>query len=72
MLLAAAAVWSLTGANGGWTRTNIAKELPDPVTGLKGVAYEKGFVPGVDFLAAMVVVAGALAGTSLFLRDKKC
>ncbi len=72
VLLAAMALWLATGANRGWTKTNIARPLPDPVTGITGTFYEKGFIPGMDFLAGMGVVAGALAGASLLFRNQKC
>jgi hypothetical protein len=72
VLFAALALWSATGANRGWTKTNIARHLPDPVTGITGTVYEKGFIPGVDFLAGMSVVAGALGGASLLFRNQKC
>ena len=52
VLLAAVAFWAARGANLGWTVNNIRHETPDPVTGLSGVTYEKGFIPGWDFLAA--------------------
>jgi hypothetical protein len=43
----------------------------DEVTGIEGITYQKKFLPGVDFLGAAFVVAGALAGTSLFFRNNK-
>jgi hypothetical protein len=42
----------------------------DEVTGIEGITYQKKFLPGVDFLGAAFAVAGALAGTSLFFRNK--
>jgi hypothetical protein len=69
--VAAGGLWLAGGANGGWTKTNIKHETPDPVTGLTGVTYEKGFVPGVDFLAGAALAAGALAGASFFLKTNK-
>jgi hypothetical protein len=70
VLLAALALWAACGADCGWTKTNIARELPDPVTGLTGTRYEKGFVPGVDFLAVTALAAGVMAGASLLFRNK--
>ena len=69
VLLAALGLWAAKGANRGWTKTNIARDLPDPVTGLTGTAYDVGFVPGVDFLAGAVLAAGVLAGASLLCRN---
>lgn len=62
--------WAAKGANRGWTQTNIKHETPDPVTGLSGVTYEKGFIPGVDFLAGAALAAAGMAGISLLIKDK--
>ena len=70
VLLAAGALWAAKGANRGWTKTNIKHETPDPVTGLTGVTYEKGFVPGVDFLAVAALAAGVMAGASFLVKSK--
>lgn len=71
LLLAALAFWAATGAHRGWTVNNIAHETTDPVTGLSGVTYEKGFIPGWDFLAAAALAAGVMAGASFLFRGKK-
>ena len=71
VLLAAGATWLVTGANRGWTKTSMAVKTLDPVTEIEGITYEKKFLPGVDFLGAAAMVAGLLAGTSLFFRNKK-
>ena len=68
--LGALGLWAEKGANRGWTRTNITHETPDPVTGLSGVSYEKGFVPGADFLAAAALAAALMAGISLLIKNK--
>jgi hypothetical protein len=71
-LIAAGAViyWAAEGANRGWTKTSVPRKVPDPVTGIEGVAYDKHFVPGVDFLGAALLGAGVLAGTSFLFRTK--
>jgi hypothetical protein len=71
MVPAAVWFWAARGAHRGWTINNIAHEMPDPVTGLTGVTYEKGFIPGWDFLAVAVVAAGILAGASFLFGKKK-
>ena len=71
VLLAAIALWAARGANLGWTVNNIAHQTADPVTGLSGVTYEKGFIPGWDFLAAAALAAGVMAGSSFLFRGKK-
>ena len=68
--LGALGLWVKKGANRGWTQTNIKHEVPDPVTGLSGVRYEKGFIPGVDFLAGAAVVAAGLAGISFLIKKR--
>jgi hypothetical protein len=71
LLLAAIVFWTVKGAHRGWTINNIAHETTDPVTGLTGVTYEKGFVPGWDFLAVAMFAAGVLAGVSFMFGKKK-
>jgi hypothetical protein len=70
VLLAAGTTWLATGANRGWTKTSVPVKTLDEVTGIEGITYQKKFLPGVDFLGAAFAVAGALAGTSLFFRNK--
>ncbi|MGP8200892.1 MAG: hypothetical protein ACLQU4_15475 [Limisphaerales bacterium] len=69
-LLGALAFWAVKGAHRGWTVTNIKHETADPVTGLTGVTYERGFIPGLDFLAAAALAAAGLAGVSLLIKNK--
>jgi hypothetical protein len=71
VLTAAVGFWAAGGAHPGWTVNNIAHETNDPVTGLTGVTYEKGFIPGWDFLAAAALLAGILAGLSFLFANKK-
>ena len=62
--------WVAAGANRGWTKTSVPRKIPDPVTGIEGVTYDKHFVPGVDFLGATLFGAGVLAGSSFLFRTK--
>jgi hypothetical protein len=71
VLLAAGTTWLATGASRGWTKTSVMVKTLDPVTGIEGITYQKKFLPGVDFLGASALVAGLLAGTSLFFRKPK-
>jgi hypothetical protein len=64
MLLASVAIWVAMGANCGWTRTNVRRTFVDEVTGIEGVTYTRGFVPGLDFLAVTVAGSGILAGAA--------
>jgi hypothetical protein len=70
VLLAAGTAWLATSASCGWTKTSVMVKTLDPVTGIEGISYEKKFLPGVDFLGASALVAGVLAGSSLFFRNK--
>jgi len=69
--LATIATWAAGGANRGWTKTSREVKTVDAVTGLDGITYEKHFSPGVDFLAAGLAAAGALAGASFLIKHKQ-
>jgi hypothetical protein len=71
LLVTAIIVWAATGANRGWTQTDIPTKIVDEVTGIEGVTYHKGFKPGRDFLGAAALGAGLLAGVSFLFRTKK-
>ena len=66
--LAAAITWAATGANRGWTKTEVAIKTLDPVTEIEGISYQKKFQPGVDFLGAAIGGAVLLLGASFFFR----
>jgi len=68
--LAVIVVWIALGANRGWTKTEKEVRTLDEVTGIEGIAYEKRFQPGLDFLGAGLLGAGILAGVSIFFRSK--
>ena len=63
-LVATCGAWLLGGAHSGWTRTSLPVEKTDEITGLTYREYERRFQPGVDFLAAGVVIAAGLGGIS--------
>jgi len=60
--------WLFGGPNTGWTKTRVPIPRKDPVTELEYVEWQANFVPGVDFLAATLVVAGVVSGASWFVR----
>ena len=70
LLLGGIGFWLAAGANRGWTKTSVPRKIVDEVTGIEGQTYENKFVPGVDFLAAVVVVSLVLAGASFLFRTK--
>jgi hypothetical protein len=70
LVLLAGGLWLAAGGHRGWTQTSVPVKTVDEVTGLEGIAYQPRFVPGVDFLGAAMLGAGALAGASLLFRNK--
>jgi hypothetical protein len=68
--LGALVFWLATGANRGWTKTSVPVKQVDEVTGIQAVEYRKRFVPGVDFLGAVLCGAAVLAGASFLLRNQ--
>ena len=68
LLLAASGLWLAAGANRGWTKTSVPITRTDEVTGITVEDYQKGFIPGIDFLAVALVGSGVLAGAGVFLR----
>lgn len=63
-------IWLFGGPNLGWTKTSVAREAVDSVTGLSQVVWEKTFLPGVDFLAAVLALGLVLGGLS-FLAPRR-
>jgi hypothetical protein len=70
LLALSAAFWFFGGPNLGWTKTTVRREQIEEVTGLSKITWEKRFVPGVDFLGATALLAGASYGVSFFFRKK--
>lgn len=68
IVLIGVGVWWAGGAHWGWTQTSVPVRTLDEVTGLEAITYRSKFVPGVDFLAAILVVAGLVAGASFVIR----
>ena len=71
LALSAAGTWLATGGNRGWTKTSVPVKTVDEITGLEGVSYERRFVPGLDFLGAVLLGAACLAGGSFFFRNQQ-
>ena len=67
---AALGYWVAAGANRGWNKNQVPVKTVDEVTGLEGVAYQKRFVPGAEFLA-MTLGAGIFCGCLSFLIRTK-
>lgn len=63
-------LWLGTGAHRGWTRTSVAVEKTDEITGLTYREYESRFVPGVDVLGAGLLGALVLATAGALVRAR--
>jgi hypothetical protein len=70
LALGIVAFWFFAGMNTKWTKNKVAHKEKDPVTEIEVDRFEDKFVPGVDFLAAGLAVAGAIAASSFFFRKK--
>lgn len=57
------ALWALGGFHTGWTQTRIPVNGVDEITGIEFTTYKKGFVAGLDFLAASL---GSALGIACF------
>lgn len=72
LAVAGLAGWLVGGAHVGWTRTSAPVRTLDEVTGLEAIHYERRFVPGLDFVAALWAAAGLVAGLAfLFRKDAR-
>ena len=58
--LAVLVIWASLGASTGWTKTQVATRMVDPITEIAYDELKPGFVPGVDFLAAGLIGSGVL------------
>lgn len=67
---AALLLWWAAGPNWGWTKTSAARAVPDPVTGLNQIVWDRVFQPGLDLLGLTLGVAIALAALSFAGRKK--
>ncbi len=63
--------WFFGGPNLGWTKTRVPVAKLDPVTEIEFTEYETRFVPGVDFVAGTLGLAGVCFAVSLFCRAPK-
>lgn len=68
LLLGTAGLWFALSGTLGWTKTSIAETKTDPVTEIEYVEYQKGFVPGIEFLGLGVGAAVILFAATLFVR----
>ncbi len=63
-------LWFFGGPNLGWTKTHVTRMEIEAVTEIAHPVVEKRFLPGVDFLAAGLLGAAVVAGSSFIFRKK--
>jgi hypothetical protein len=63
-------VWVATGAHTGWSQTHIPRTIVDEVTGIEAVVFDDGFVAGVDFLGAVLLLTVALGLIGWMIRRR--
>jgi hypothetical protein len=69
LLLATIGFWAAKGAHRGWSQHRVPVQKTDEVTGIVFTEYEARFVPGVEVLAAGLVLATAIFGATFLLRS---
>jgi hypothetical protein len=69
-LVAMTGWWLAAGAHRGWTQTSVARKTLDEVTGIEAITYEKRFVPGLDFVGAVLIGTTLLVGASCLVRQQ--
>lgn len=70
IVLVGGVFWLFGGPNLGWTKTSVPVTKTDPVTELEYVEWQKNFVPGVDFLGAVLGLGATAFGVSCLVRSK--
>lgn len=62
--------WAASGAHKGWTKTSLAVEKVDEITGIPYREYEKRFIPGVEFPVAAVGIGSVLIGIGIWRNHR--
>lgn len=70
LFLGGLGIWLGKGAHTGWTQTSVPVKALDEVTGIESITYEDKFLPGIDFLGAMIGGAVVLGAVSAFIKNK--
>jgi hypothetical protein len=65
-----ASFWAVKGAHTGWTQNKQQVKTLDPITEIEQIEWQDKFLPGVDFLAVGLGLAGALLVGSFFCRNQ--
>jgi F0F1-type ATP synthase assembly protein I len=63
--------WVATGADMGWSKTQVQTMVTDPVTELEYPVWKNQLVFGVDFLALGLIGSAVLGGLAFFIPKKK-
>ena len=70
LVLVGAAFWFTRGAHTGWTKTSVAVEKLDEITGIPYREYQKHFVPGIEIFAATTAIGTLLVTTGWWFGRK--
>ena len=65
-----ASFWAVKGAHTGWTQNKQQVKTLDPITEIEQIEWVDKFLPGLDFLAAGLGLAGVLLVGSFFCRNR--
>lgn len=60
--------WAAKGYHTGWTQNELPVKDIDPITEIEYIRYEKGFVPGVDYLGGGILVGIVSFAVTFFGR----
>jgi len=69
--LAVFGAWWATGADTGWTKTQIAVMQVDPVTGLEFPDWENRLILGIEFLVLGLIGSAAIGIIGVFIPKQK-
>lgn len=70
LLTASVSWWWLAGAHLGWSKTSVQVWRYDEVTEISYPETEKRLVPGIEFLAGVVIASLVIGGIGLRCRKK--
>jgi len=69
--LAVVGAWWATGADTGWTKTQVAVMEIDPVTGLEFPEWENRLILGIEFLVLGLIGSVVIGIIGVFLPNPK-
>ncbi len=69
--LASITAWMAGGSHRGWTQTQVEETHQDEFTGIEYPVYREAFVPGLELLAAGLLLSGSLGAVSLIKQRSR-